>query len=58
MSGLCYERLDDVKAATLAYKKCLTLDTNYAPACFQLGNILLSQQQGERATKYFKHGLK
>jgi hypothetical protein len=42
MSGLCYERLDDVKAATLAYKKCLTLDTNYAPACFQLGNILLS----------------
>ena len=40
------------------FKQCLSLESNNFGACMHLATLLASQNEGQRAQKYFMHAIK
>lgn len=47
----------ELNKAEEQFKKVLTLDPDYIPACYQLGKLFESQTKIREALTYFKKGL-
>ena len=56
--GILYGKTDDFKAAIDAYEFAIAINDDFAPAHFNMGEILIEEEQYEKALEHFHKVLK